>query len=240
MCRETGTSWRSTGAPTDVILIVASRDGRAGIIDRTGREVQVLREDDGYRIEGARFSPDGRSVALSALPDGEILGLEPRTTIWDLDRGKVVTTISGIGDPSFAFSPDGARIITVSEPGPAEVWDTKSGERLEELTEQIIDVAFSPDGTRIAATSVDSGVRLYDATSFELQLVLRGHAGGSSWVDFSPDGTMLVSSGRNDIVRVWALEIDDLLEVARRNVTRPLTDEECRQYLHVGSCPTPA
>ena len=33
-------------------------------------------------------------------------------------------------------------------------------------------------------------------------------------------------------VRVWALEIDDLLEIARENVTRPLTDEECRQFLH--------
>ena len=28
------------------------------------------------------------------------------------------------------------------------------------------------------------------------------------------------------------------LEIARHNVTRSLTDEECRQYLHVEACPS--
>jgi hypothetical protein len=37
-------------------------------------------------------------------------------------------------------------------------------------------------------------------------------------------------------VRIWALDIEDLLEIARTTVTRTLTDEECRQYLHVESC----
>ncbi|HLA92388.1 MAG TPA: hypothetical protein VJO36_02485 [Actinomycetota bacterium] len=38
-------------------------------------------------------------------------------------------------------------------------------------------------------------------------------------------------------IRVWAVDIDDLLEIARRNVTRSLSEEECRQYLHLESCP---
>jgi hypothetical protein len=38
-------------------------------------------------------------------------------------------------------------------------------------------------------------------------------------------------------VRIWALDIDDLLEIARQNVTRSLTDEECRLYLHTAACP---
>ena len=33
------------------------------------------------------------------------------------------------------------------------------------------------------------------------------------------------------------LDIDDLLEIARQNVTSSLTDEEYRQYLHVDRCP---
>jgi hypothetical protein len=36
---------------------------------------------------------------------------------------------------------------------------------------------------------------------------------------------------------VWALDLDDLIEIARRNVTRQPTGEECRQYLHVEPCP---
>jgi len=38
-------------------------------------------------------------------------------------------------------------------------------------------------------------------------------------------------------IRVWALDIDDLLEIARRELTRSLTDEECLQFLHVARCP---
>lgn len=38
------------------------------------------------------------------------------------------------------------------------------------------------------------------------------------------------------MVRVWSLEIAELLEIAQQNVTRSITDEECRQYLHAESC----
>jgi hypothetical protein len=58
--------------------------------------------------------------------------------------------------------------------------------------------------------------------------------GGS--VVFSSDGSMLASRNR-DSVRIWALDIDDLIDIAGENVTRSLTDEECRQYLHVQVCP---
>jgi hypothetical protein len=34
-----------------------------------------------------------------------------------------------------------------------------------------------------------------------------------------------------------ALDIDDHIEIAERNVTRSLTDEEYRQYLHLERCP---
>lgn len=37
-------------------------------------------------------------------------------------------------------------------------------------------------------------------------------------------------------MRVWALDIEDLLEIAGRSVTRALTDDECRQYLHPTRC----
>ncbi len=38
-------------------------------------------------------------------------------------------------------------------------------------------------------------------------------------------------------MRVWALDLDDLIEIAEREVTRTLTEQECRQYLHRGALP---
>jgi hypothetical protein len=42
-----------------------------------------------------------------------------------------------------------------------------------------------------------------------------------------------------DSVGIWAIDFDDLLEIATQNTTRSLTDEECVQYLHVDRCPPP-
>jgi hypothetical protein len=56
-------------------------------------------------------------------------------------------------------------------------------------------------------------------------------------------------TGRQDVVlrgydgvvwgsgRIWALDLDDLIAIAKRNVTRELTAEECRQYLGGLGCP---
>ena len=56
-------------------------------------------------------------------------------------------------------------------------------------------------------------------------------------VVFGPDGSTLASVGDNDgISRVWALDLDDLIAIAERRLTRTLNDAECRQYLHVDRC----
>lgn len=34
-------------------------------------------------------------------------------------------------------------------------------------------------------------------------------------------------------VRIWALDLDDLLAISEHEVSRELTDDECRQCLHV-------
>ena len=54
---------------------------------------------------------------------------------------------------------------------------------------------------------------------------------------FSPDGSRLASVGGEGVVRVWALDLNDLVELAKREATRALTDEECHHYLHLQRCP---
>ena len=52
----------------------------------------------------------------------------------------------------------------------------------------------------------------------------------------SPDGATLASVSECDGVRVWALDIDDLLDIARREVLPALTDEACRDLFDVYVC----
>ena len=58
-------------------------------------------------------------------------------------------------------------------------------------------------------------MRLWDAESGSQTLVLRGHRGLVSAVAFSPDATKLASVSGEGTVRVWALDLDDLIEIAR-------------------------
>jgi hypothetical protein len=39
------------------------------------------------------------------------------------------------------------------------------------------------------------------------------------------------------LVRVWTLRLDDLEAIARDSLTRDLTTDECRRYLHLDACP---
>ena len=110
---------------------------------------------------------------------------------------------------------------------------------LESSPAGLCDVAYSPDGSRIALGDELDTAWVYDARTYEREFVLRGdntRALCARSVAFSPDATMLATQ-TPWAVHIWALDIGTLLDVARRNVTRPLSDAECSLYLHAESCP---
>jgi WD40 repeat protein len=56
-------------------------------------------------------------------------------------------------------------------------------------------------------------------------------------VAWSPDGKRLATASVDRTVRQYAMDIELLLQVARGRVTRNLTPEECRKYLHLKEVP---
>jgi WD40 repeat protein len=228
-------------SPDGEYLATASWDGTAKIVDRAGRVIQVLGEpsDGQFNFSDVAFSYDGRMVATAQA----IYARRERVLIWDWARGELVLTIDADSDfdfPQVDFDPTGPRIVLTGSEGLAEVWDVESRERLAVLAGPsggAKDLAFSPDGSRIAIATVDGSVRLFDADTGSPQPGLPGSGCAVEGVAFSPDGSKLASSSRCDGVQIWALDMDDLLEIARREARRSLTDEECSLYLHVDRCP---
>ena len=65
-------------------------------------------------------------------------------------------------------------------------------------TDVVTSVAFSPDGRRIVSGSFDSTVKVWDASSGQEILTLKG-PGSVDSVAFSPDGRRIVSGGGEQV-----------------------------------------
>jgi WD40 repeat protein/ribosomal protein S27E len=80
----------------------------------------------------------------------------------------------------------------------------------------VLSVAFSPDGKRIVTGGWDKTLKVWDATSGQETLSLKGHTGGVLSVAFSPDGKRIVSGSWDKTLKVWdAVSGQDKLTLKR-------------------------
>ena len=169
---------------------------------------------------------------------------DPERSVFVLDGadGSVVSTIPTHAD-QLTFDPRGGA-IAVLEGGQIQLWDMGSARLIgtfPDVGAQPV-FSFSPDGSTLAVMGSDRSVRLYGTDSRVPHVTLPPPENDpgrefcyAKGIAFSLDGSMLASQGC-DGVRVWTLDIDELLAIARTNVTRTLTAAECRQFLHVAPC----
>jgi WD40 repeat protein len=64
-----------------------------------------------------------------------------------------------------------------------------------------------------------------------------GHTDRVRSVAWSPDGKRLVSASQDGTVQMYAMDIRDLMALARERVTAHPSEEGCKKYLHVDKCP---
>jgi WD40 repeat protein/tRNA A-37 threonylcarbamoyl transferase component Bud32 len=163
----------------------------------------------------------GGSADLAALLAMEALENYPYT--WQAERalGHVVLGSrldlileheSGVS--TARWSPDGSRILTVSDEGEVMVWDGDTGEMLlaiSRYTGEVPNVLWSPDGESIATAGLDGKVEIWDASTGEGLLTIVPGGGGEGGGDgvtvtaiaFSPDSTSLVTGSSDSTTAVW-------------------------------------
>jgi WD40 repeat protein len=195
----------------------------------SGRQLRVLRGHEPgslgtYVVEWTR---DGRRL-LSTAHDG--------MRIWDVRTGRQQLAFPPGGGPaqSGAWSPDGKEVLEDVGLG-ARVWDATTGKQLRLLATgaPVTELRFSRDGARLAIGTIDESrsTRIWAWPSGVEALKLPE---GGIGLAFSPDGKLLagVQAEPMPFVHVWTLDAERLLQIARHRVTRSMTEDECRRYLH--------
>lgn len=177
----------------------------------------------------------GRLLAVQTIAEGQ-----PNVQVWDIESGDLVLSVTHrpqwIG--VVAFSPDDSRLLTGGADGTARIWDVATGRLVRTLTGHtgsVEDAVWSADGAEIVTGSHDGTIHFWDAETGETRLVLGDHD-TFTFVAISPNGQYL-ATGTDTGVRIWALDLNELIEIARERVPRSLTAAECIAY-YFEECPS--
>ncbi|MGB3716491.1 MAG: hypothetical protein WA996_18890, partial [Candidatus Promineifilaceae bacterium] len=226
--------WGLVYSPDGTRLATTSWDGTAKVWDLTSGEEVISFEDHQEMVFGLAFSPDGQRI---------FTGGDRYVREWDATTGQEYRTFSGdeLDVYGLALSPDGQTLALGRQDGVVTVWDVSSGDKLYQLSGHaglVPRLVFNQDGTRLATASFDKYAKVWDVQSGQELVTLFGNNSNVFGVAFSPDGRHLATAGGDGTARIYTLEMDELMKLARERVTRELTVEECRDYLHTESCPT--
>ncbi len=136
------------------------------------------------------------------------------------------------------FSPDGQRIISISEDKSIRIWNPETGEMIKKFESQIGDgpegmfysSAISPDGRLLAvagypvASEKENYIVIIDLEKNIQVSTAVGHTNVINTLSFSGNGNFLASGADDNTVKIWKVEnTASLVNVTTINLTSPVS-----------------
>ena len=168
------------------------------------------------RVTDAVFDPSGERIATTS-GDGTV-------RIWDTATGESQLILNVLGPATSppvipVFSNDGSKLAVTTAEDTVVMWDLDSDAEPTVFPVQpgndTLNLEFSPDDSLLAVSRFtgedDVGPLIFEVATGELIAAWSGHRVGISDVGFTPDGSLLVTSGWDGDVKVWDTESAELV-----------------------------
>ncbi|XP_043924288.1 WD repeat and SOCS box-containing protein 2 [Protopterus annectens] len=186
------------------------------------------------------FAPNGSLLLVSASRDKTLC-------VWDLKRdGKQIHVLSGHKQWVYccSISPDSSMLSSVAGEKSVLLWSMRSYKLIRKLKgheSSVVSCDFSPDGALLATASYDAHVIVWDPYTGESLTKLKHlplcpalnytedfQDGAVRSISFSPEGLYLATVADDRLLRLWALELWTIVDVA------PVTNGLCSTFFPHG------
>ena len=183
-------------------------------------------KDDSIVAKRGKSAPEG-SVAISCRSNLLAVQLDFNVPVVDCNSDQKIKVIadikkSGTRQHYACLDRTGERLATINTIGFLQIWSTETTALLKEIKTPVVDYShgyccFNPSLNQLAfivKRTTDEGnetITLWDIDSGEKMLTLAGHTEAVLSIDYSPDGTTLISASYDRTIRLWDVVTGSLL-----------------------------
>uniref|UniRef100_A0A8C7DFJ8 Apoptotic protease-activating factor 1 n=1 Tax=Oncorhynchus kisutch TaxID=8019 RepID=A0A8C7DFJ8_ONCKI len=201
-------------SPDDHLLATCSSDRKVKVwnVER-GTLMRMFEDEHEEQVNHCQFTNIRRRLLLATCSNDKFMN----TKLWNINKPSSQNTMFGHLEPvnHCCFSPDDAYLSTSSSDGTLKLWEVSSANEWKsidvadmfpeqrEQTEVMVKCStWSADGRTIICAARNA-VFLWDIETSKKMADCSGHLSWVHGVQFSPDGSLLLSCSDDQTVRVW-------------------------------------